>query len=157
MRSLRHCAILAACLFAVANLPAAGPPVGIDPVTVSRLLHKLDAENFHVRQKADDTLRSMGKKVLPLLRGELTRTNSLEVRARLTRMVEDLTFDERVPGLVKQLGHVNPMVGDHAEFTLRQAGASVVPLLRKELTPSLDVDQRKRLEKIIDDLSAQLR
>jgi DNA-binding MarR family transcriptional regulator len=158
MRSLLNIAVLAACLLGgVHRVSAAAPPARIDPARVARLLHRLDAENFHVRQKADTTLRSLGRKVLPLLREELARTRSLEVRFRLRRMVEDLTFDERIPDLVKLLGHGDPQCGERAEYALRQAGASVVPLLRKELTPSLDAEQRKRLQKIIDDLSSQQR
>jgi hypothetical protein len=141
----------------VAALTAAAPPARIDPAGVKVLLHKLDADSFHVRQKADETLRKLGKKVVPMLEQELARTESVEVRFRLRHMVEDLTIDQRIPGLVKLLGHTNPQFCDQAEFALRQAGASAVPLLRKELKSSLDTEQRKRLEKIIDDLAMQQR
>src|ERR1700733_10273847 len=125
MRSLLNCAVVAAGLLISVNpLPAAAPPAGIDPVRVAVLLHKLDADSFHIRQKADDSLRALGRKVLPLLQQELARTSSLEVRFRLRRMVEDLTIDERIPGLVKLLGHVNPQFGEQAEYALRHAGAS---------------------------------
>jgi hypothetical protein len=116
-------------------------------------VHRLDAESFHTRQKADDTLRGMGKALLPKLREERTRTASLEVRYRLDRMIHDLTIDERIPGLVQMLIHDNPQYGAQAEFTLRQAGSCVVPLLKKELKPTLDGQRRKRIEKIIAELS----
>jgi hypothetical protein len=51
------------------------------------------------------------------------------------------------------LGHENAQFGAQAEYALREAGACVVPLLRKELTPTLDKQRRKRIEKIIAELS----
>jgi hypothetical protein len=149
----RLCAVLLVILVHVAAVRAAAPPAGLDSARVKVLLHRLDAESFHTRQKADDTLRAMGKAVLPLLREERSRTASLEVRYRLDRMIHDLTIDERIPGLIQMLGHNNPQFGAQAEYALRQAGVCVVPLLKKELTPSLDGQRRKRIEKIIAELT----
>ena len=158
MSFLLRCAfVVVVVLGATPTSPAAAPPVSLSPVDAPRvkaLLHKLDADSFHTRQKADDALRSLGKVVLPLLNEELERTTSLEVRCRLRRMVHDLTIDERIPGLVKMLGHDNASFGEQAEYALREAGPAVVPLLRKELRPTLDAGRRKRLEKIIAELSA---
>jgi hypothetical protein len=138
-------------------LCAAAPPVRLDSAHVKVLLRKLDADSFHTRQKADESLRALGKAVLPLLREELTCTTSLEVRFRLNRMVHDLTLDERIPGLVQMLGNTDAQNCAQAEHALRQAGAVVVPLLKKELTPTLEGEQRKRLERIIAELSATRR
>jgi hypothetical protein len=146
--------VLLVILVNVAGVRGAAPPAGVDSAHVKLLLHRLDAESFHTRQKADETLRAMGKRVLPLLKEELARTSSLEVRHRLERMIHDLTIDERIPGLVKMLGDHDPRFGDQAEYTLRQAGACVVPLLQKELTPALDGQRRKRIEKIIAELTS---
>jgi hypothetical protein len=158
MLSRLRCAIaVLVTLGSVAIVSAAAPPPGIDPARVKVLLHKLDAERFLTRQKADDALRSMGKDVLPFLRAELARTTSLEVRFRLSRMIDTLTIDERVPGLVKMLGHENAQFGNQAEYALRQAGVYVVPFLRKELRPTLDVQRRTRIEKIIAELSGPAR
>ncbi len=139
---------------AVSLTHAAAPPAAVNTARVKVLLHRLDAESFHTRQRADDALRAMGKAVLPLLRQELGRTSSLEVRHRLNAMIYDLTIDERIPSLVEMLGHQNAQFGAQAEYALRQAGSCVVPLLKKELTPTLDSQRRKRIEKIIAELSA---
>jgi hypothetical protein len=141
-------------LVSAAGLRAAAPPGGVDAAQVKVLLHRLDADSFHTRQKADDTLRAMGKAVLPMLREELARTQSLEVRYRLERIVHDLTIDERIGDLVQMLGHENGQFCDQAEYALRQAGAAVVPLLKQALKPTLDGKRRKRIEKIIAELSS---
>jgi hypothetical protein len=146
--------VLLATLVTVAPVGAVAPPAAVDSAHVKVLLHRLDADSFHTRQKADDTLRAMGNAVLPRLREELAHTTSLEVRSRLERIIHDLTIDERIGGLVQMLGHENPQFGEQAEYALRQAGTCVVPLLRKELKPSLDDLRRKRIEKIIAELSS---
>jgi hypothetical protein len=151
---LRWTAVIFASLFSCGPVSAVAPPGGVDSAQVKVLLHRLDADSFHTRQRADDTLRSMGKLVLPLLRDEMTRTPSLEVRYRLGRLVNDLTMDERIGDLVHMLGHENSQFGDQAEYALRQAGVFVVPLLKKELKPTLDEKRRKRIEKIIAELSS---
>jgi HEAT repeat protein len=148
MKSLLRCALVVVAL----GITAAAPPADCT-ARVKVLLRKLDADSFHTRQKADARLRAMGKVVVPLLRAELLRTTSLEVRHRVARIVEHLTFDERIPGLVEMLGHSNAQFGAQAEYALLQAGPSVVPLLRKELRPTLDTARRQRLEKIIAELS----
>jgi hypothetical protein len=154
---LRGASVAFVLLAGVLRLHAAAPPGDVNPFRVRVLLRKLDADSFHTRQKADETLRGMGPRVVPLLQAELERTSSPEVRFRLSEMVQDLTIGERIPALVRMLGHDNPQFGAQAEHALRQAGASVVPLLRKELRPTLDANRRKRLEKIIAELSAPRR
>jgi hypothetical protein len=153
MQSRLCCTAFLVIFVPIAGPRAAAPPVGVDGARVKVLLHRLDADSFHTRQKADDTLRAMGKVVLPMLREERGRTASLEARYRLDRMIHDLTIDERIPGLVHMLGNDNPQNFAQAEYALRQAGACVVPLLRKELKPTLDGQKRKRIEKIIAELS----
>jgi hypothetical protein len=158
MPSRLRCAIVVLVVFGVlAPLRAAAPPSGPDAARVRVLLHRLDADSFHTRQKADEALRAMGKGALPLLKAERERTSSLEVRYRLDRMVYDLTIDERIPGLVQLLGHQNPAMSNQAALALRQAGAGAAPLLRKELRPELQAAHRQRLEKIIAELSASAR
>jgi hypothetical protein len=156
MQSFLRCTfIVFGILGSITALHAAAPPAALNAARVKALLHKLDADSFHTRQQADESLRALGKAVLPLLREERSRTTSLEVRFRLDRMVHDLTIDERIPDLVRMLGHENTQFCEQAEYALRQAGASVVPLLQKELKPSLDIHRRKKIEKIIAELSAQ--
>jgi hypothetical protein len=148
------CCAIALVITVAASLQAAAPPARVDTARAKVLLRRLDADNFFKRQRADEALRAMGKPVLPLLRAERERTTSLEVRARLDRMLRDLTFDEEVSRLVRLLGHANPKYCDLADLALRQAGTSVLPLLQKELRAELNVSSRARLEKIVADLSA---
>jgi len=138
-----------------AGLPAAAPPARVDPALLGGLFRKLDAEDFFVRQKADADLRAMGKRVVAALREEMDRTRSLEVRWRLSRMVHDLTIDERVGDLVRLLNDSDAHMRERAGYALRQAGPGVVPLLRKELKPELASEQRRRLEKIITELAGR--
>jgi hypothetical protein len=145
-----------ACAFVLA-LPglslAAAPPTGPDAEHVRVLLRRLDAEQFATRLRADGELRAMGKGVLPLLRAEQVRTDSAEVRDRLMVMIRDLTIDERVGRLVTLLGDANARERARAEYALRQAGAGVVPLLKRELGPDLAGERRKQIEKIIAELT----
>jgi hypothetical protein len=141
--------------FAVAGLlQGAAAPARMNPARVGVLLRKLDADNFFTRQRADETLRKLGKPVLPLLRAERERTTSLEVRDRLDRMMRDLERDEEVAGLVRLLGHANQQYREQADQVLRRSGTAVLPLLKKELKGELDGQCRARLEKIIAELSA---
>ena len=147
-----------ACAFVVVLTgltPAAAPPPGPDAGHVRVLLRRLDADAFSTRLRADGELRAMGKRVLPLLRAEQARTDSAEVRDRLTVMIRDLTIDERVGQLVELLGDKNARERARAEYALHQAGAGVVPLLRREMRPELGGEQRKRIEKIIAELTPQ--
>ena len=143
----------AASLLALAAAHAAAPPAPVDRCLVADLLRKLDHDRFDTRQRADQALRRLGKPALPLLRAELERTSSVEVRYRLKRMVHDLTIDERLPELIQQLGHSRPEFRALAGWELRQAGAAVVPLLEKELKAGLDAERRRQLEKIIAELA----
>ena len=72
---------------------------------------------------------------------------------RLGRIVHDLTIDERVGALVHLLADGDAQTRERADWALRQGGAAVVPLLKKELRPDLSAEQRRRLEKIIAELA----
>lgn len=150
------------CAFVVAAVlttlaPAVAPPGSLDARHIRVLLRRLDSESFRTRLRADTELRAMGKGVLPLLRAEHERTDSLEVRDRLTVMIHDLTIDERVGQLVKLLGDKDALNRARADYALRQAGASVVPLLKKEMRPELGGEQRKQMEKIIAEMTPRAR
>ncbi len=145
------CAVVA--LLIPAALDAAAPPTPIDPGRVKALLQDLDDDDFHVRQRADEALRALAQDVRPLLEAERERTRSPEVRWRLGRILDDLKLDRRVEALVQQLGESDRQARRHAEWALRQAGGAVVPLLQ-ELKPGLTAAVRKRVEKIITELSA---
>lgn len=136
---------------------AAAPPRPLDSAQVQNLLKRLDADNFHIRQRADQSLRDLGKSVLPYLREEMNRTRSLEVRWRLGRIVHDLTLDERIHSLVQLLADRDLKTRERADWTLRQAGSAVVPLLEQQLKPELSLEQRKRIRQIIAELSSENR
>ena len=152
---MRTCLICAFVAIAVLTplAPAAAPPGSLDAKHVRVLLRRLDSDNFRTRLRADNDLRAMGKGVLPLLRAEHERTESLEVRDRLTVMIHDLTIDERIGQLVKLLGDKDALNRTRADYALRQAGAGVVPLLKKEMRPELGREQRKQMEKIIAEMT----
>ena len=156
MRTRQICALVAAAV--LTTLATAVAPPGIpDAEQVRVLLRRLDSDSFRTRLRADNELRGMGKGVLPLLRAEHERTDSLEVRDRLTNMIHDLTIDERVGQLVKLLGDKDALNRTRADYALRQAGAGVVPLLKKELRPELGGEQRKQMEKIIAEMTPRTR
>ena len=148
MRSRLTCAIV---LMFCSLVPAAAPPTCVDAREVEVLVRMLDDDNFHTRERADVALRAMGRPVLPHLRAEHGRTPSREVRDRIASMVRDLTVDERIGQLVTMLGDGDALTRARADYALRHAGVGVVPLLR-EAQPTLDRDQRARVERIIADL-----
>lgn len=144
------CALFA--LLACATLYAAAPPGGPDAGRVAALVRDLDDDDFFVRKKADDALRAMGKEVVPLLKAERERATSLEVKHRLDGINEALTVGERIATWVRLLNHANPQFREQADLSLRQAGATALPLLKRELKAELDGQCRARLEKIIGEL-----
>jgi HEAT repeat protein len=125
----------------------------VDAGRVNRLVEQLDDDSFDVRQEADERLRSIGKAAVPQLRDALARTRSLEVRARLRRMVHDLTIDERVGELARQLADEDAATRERAAWALRKAGPCVVPWLQRELTGELPSEQRRRVETLIAELA----
>ena len=131
----------------------AAPPTGPDAKHIRLLMRQLDSDTFSTRLRADNELRAMGKSVLPYLRAEHEQTDSLEVRDRLRVMIRDLTIDERIGQLIKSLGDKDAQERARADYALRQAGAGVVPLLKQEMRPELGGEQRKRIEKIITELT----
>ena len=149
--ALRFAPILLLCALCPVSSRAAAPPERSRHV--AELVRKLDDDRFTVRQRADRALRKLGRPVVPQLRVELERTRSVEVRWRLTRIVYDLTVDERLPDLIRALGDSRADLREMADWELRRYGKAIVPLLRKELTPKLEKDQRVRLERIIAELS----
>ncbi|MFO0926745.1 MAG: hypothetical protein U0736_06845 [Gemmataceae bacterium] len=146
--------LLGSVLVIAAALPAfaAAPHRAPDPAAVAALLRKLDADSFPTRQRADAALRRLGKTVLPRLREEIEQTKSLEVKWRLGRIVHDLTMDERIEELVQLLGDSDAQVRARADFEIRRVGAPVVPLLQRELRPTLVGEPRQRVERLIADL-----
>jgi hypothetical protein len=153
MRSILSWTAALAIITASTLAHAAAPPA-LDAARVAALLEKLDHDRYNVRERADRELRKLGKPVLGRLRAEMERTPSVEVRRRLRRMIHDLTVDERIPGLVKELGRRETQFQQMAAWELRRYGKSIVPLLKKQLKPSLSAEHRQRVEALITELSA---
>jgi len=151
MPLVRRFALLALTLSA-GLLSAAAPPAGIDSGRVSVLLRDLDDDAFAVRQSADEELRGMGRAVVAYIQEERLRSPSLEVRDRLERMMRDMSVGERIPTLVKQLGHADARFRTHAELTLRKAGVENLPALEAELLRGQG-EGRRTLQRIIADLA----
>ncbi len=61
------------------------------PERVGALVAQLDDPRFAVRQQADETLRDLGPKTIPLLREALNAKPALEVATRLERIIGHLT------------------------------------------------------------------
>ncbi len=138
---------------ALGRADAAAPPASLAEIDV--LVARLDDDHFAVRRRADEALRKLGKPALPVLRAHLANAKSVEVHQRLTAMIDDLTSEQRVAELVRQLGDQRSEPRNAADWHLRRYGKAVIPLLKKELTPTLDQDRRKHLERLIADLSTR--
>jgi hypothetical protein len=151
--SLWAAALACACVLAPAPARAAAPPAS--KAAVEALLARLDHDRFVVRHKADQALRAYGKAILPVLHAHLAKTKSCEVRHRLQQMIADLNAEERVAELIRQLSDHRTEYRTQADWQLRRYGKAVVPLLRKELSPSLEPERRQQLERLIAELSAR--
>jgi HEAT repeat protein len=143
---------LVALLGLALSAQAVAPP-SQDAERVAVLLKQLDADDFNTRESADRALRACSKWTLPLLRQEHEHTDSLEVRKRLAGIIHALTAEERVAALIRLLGDSRSDCREQADQELRCFGTEALPLLRKELKPSLDEERRKRLERIITELA----
>lgn len=154
---VRGALALLAASAALATARAVAPPPRLDLAHVAALFKKLDADAFRTRQRADDALRALGRPALPLIRDELARTRSFEVRHRLRLIEQHLTTDDNLAELVRLLGHSDRKLQQHAGQTLRNAGAAALPVMRRELGKPLPAEHRKRLEKVIADVSAMTR
>jgi len=148
------------CLLACGTAQSAdAPPKKLSAEEVRKLVRQLDDDNFAVRQQADAALRKAGKDVVPLLRKELARTKSVEVRKRLRQIVGSPPppeLDEKqIRKLIHQLGDDAFDVRQNATNQLVVAGKKFVPLLRKELAAAKDLEIRCRLEKILKDIDGK--
>lgn len=56
--------------------------------TVQRLIEQLDDDEFQKREEATKQLQEMGRAIVPLLEAALPKTDSLEVRRRLERVLD---------------------------------------------------------------------
>jgi HEAT repeat protein len=148
-----HFRVVISLLITASAARAAAPPERVDVGRVEQLVARLDDDSFDVRQEADERLRDMGKAVVGLLKDRMANP-SLEVRARLRRIIHDLTIDQRVAGLTRQLADGDAATRERAGWALRKAGPCVVPLLRRELNAGMPAEQRRRVETILTELAA---
>ncbi len=132
---------------------AVAPPRAVNTDQVRAWLVELDDDDFEIRQRADEQLRSLGKAVVPTLKQELSRTKSYEVKARLGRMIHDLTLDERIETMVRQLADQDAATRARAAWELRRAGALAVPLLREQMKGNMPKQVREQVETMLTELS----
>ena len=79
------------------------PAAAVDAKRFRRLVAELDAENFRVRERAAKELRALGGAAEPLLRETLAGKLSAEARARLNRVLRDLTESSEWPRTLRAL------------------------------------------------------
>jgi HEAT repeat protein len=142
--------LLAVAVAGAAPAPAADP----DPRQVRDLVTRLDDDEFAAREQADQALRRLGKRAVPLLKKELAAARSEEVRKRLERIIDALAPEDRaVSALIKQLGDDEFQVREKASAALLGRGKDILPTLKKALTNSADAEVTNRLKAIIKRLS----
>jgi hypothetical protein len=149
LMKLTHLWPAALLLFAGVGLVSAQPA---EADKVRALVRQLDDDKFEVRDKAEASLRKLGKKVLPQLKAELARTKSVEVRRRLQQLVGEMAPaapKSRVADLVRMLGDDRFEVRQRATRELVVLGRAAIPELRKELEKTGDPEVRTRLTVIL--------
>ena len=117
------------------------PAPAADATQVARLLADLDSDDFDVRERATDRLRSLQQPAVPFLKKALEATNSAEVRQRLERLLTDAEEPWSSPERLRDLRavHCLAMLGTEAARPLLQElakgapGAQVTEQAREEL------------------------
>ncbi|HVS35293.1 MAG TPA: hypothetical protein VMS17_06895, partial [Gemmataceae bacterium] len=117
------------------------PVAPLDPKAVLAMIGDLDSDDFEVREKATDRLRSLQQTAVPLLKKALEATNSAEVRQRLERLLTDAEEPWSSPERLRDLRavHCLAMLGTEAARQLLQelakgaTGAQVTEQAREEL------------------------
>jgi hypothetical protein len=155
MKATSTWAIALVLLCALAPIPARGAAPPASTAEIAALIAKLDNDRFTVRRRADEALRQYGQAILPVLRAHLASTTSVEVRLRLTAMIDDLSAEDRVRELVRQLGDKREEYRTSADWELRRYGKIIVPMLKKELAAIPSAPQRKQVERLIADLGGR--
>jgi hypothetical protein len=69
----------------------------------ARLVRDLDHRRFPVREQAARALAALGEGVVPVLKKSLAANPPLEVRRRLSELIESLTSPARTPAQVQAL------------------------------------------------------
>jgi hypothetical protein len=135
---------------------AAAPPTTPNEASVRALVKQLDDDDFKVRQRAEQALSRSGKVVLPLLRRELARGQSLEVRTRLQRVSARLTkpvlSDKALRALVQQLASDRFEDRETARQKLFEAGKRAIPFLKngiKSTDLEISVNSQRILRRIL--------
>jgi HEAT repeat protein len=152
---MRAFVVVSLVLYAAQATPAEPARVSRpEPEKVRQLVRDLDDDCFDIRERAERDLARLGKEVIPLLEEELTRVESLEVRWRLHRLLDTLGgVERRVQPLLKQLADDRFSKRQEADEQLRRFGKEILPVLKKTLQTTSDLETRRRLNKIIEDLS----
>jgi RNA polymerase sigma factor (sigma-70 family) len=124
------------------------PPVeALDPKRMRRLLADLGSDVFAVREAASQALRGLDEQALPYLEATLKRPESLEVRIRVQRILEQKQGAALSSEQLRQIRAVIVLeqIGDGASKNLlrRWAGGPGGALLTREAAAAL-----KRLEAV---------
>jgi HEAT repeat protein len=123
------------------------PSQKADPEQVARLLQDLDSDRFAVREEAQAALRRLGELVAPALRQALDGKPSLEVRRRVTGLLEQLDLGT-TPEQLRSLRGIELLerTGTPATRKLLQELARGAPPARQtqEAKASLDRLGRRR-------------
>jgi RNA polymerase sigma factor (sigma-70 family) len=121
------------------------PVKALDPGRVKRLLADLDSDEFAVREAASKALAGLDEQATPYLEGTLKSTESPEVRARVTRLLEQRRRDAIPAEQIRQIRAVMVLermgAGEAKDLLKRWAGGPAGARLTREAAAAL-----KRLE-----------
>jgi HEAT repeat protein len=142
---------LCAALLLLPFLANSAPP---DARQVRELVKQLDDDEFDTRERAEATLRKLGKEAVPQLDKELAAAKSEEVRRRLERVILAISpLDTKVRQIIPRLGDDDYTTRERATADLVALGKGALPFLRRELANNRnDEETRKRLARAIGQL-----
>jgi RNA polymerase sigma factor (sigma-70 family) len=117
------------------------PVEALDPKKIGRLIADLDSNEFAVREAATKTLAGLNEQVMPYLEETLKRTDSAEVRVRVTQILEERQQAAIPLEQIRQIRAVTALerIGDSEAKDLlkRWAGGPVAARLTMEAAAAL--------------------
>jgi hypothetical protein len=123
------------------------PAKALEPGRIKRLLADLGSETFSVREAASKALRGLDEQAIPYLEATLKRKETLEVRLRVKRILEE---KQRAPITAEHLRRIRAVMvlerigdGESKKLLKRWAGGPVGARLTMEASLAL-----KRLEAV---------
>jgi hypothetical protein len=123
------------------------PVEALDPKRIQRLLADLGSDEFAVREAASQALHGLDEQAIPYLEATLKRPESLEVRLRVKRILEQKQGVAITSEQLRQIRAVMVLerigAGEAKNLLRRWAGGPVGALLTMEASAAL-----KRLEAV---------